>query len=494
MQRVDGAQRALARGVGATPEEKEALRAWLAGDLPRVDGHDKGKLRGLARVVAGTVRRAQTAAAGLREAWVEAGGQERARRCEREGYAVGRAWKAVAMETWTERVQAIRAHDELGGEGGQRGGWTMARALIQLKQRQAREREARGASARAERAGTHRRSSAAAVVSTASMGVSGEGSAALWVVLRIPHARSEAEARAGASTHAYWHEAVGRPPGGWGDSAQTVGGEGALLDELDGAARIVVAGRGEDEEAWRALYGRDGARAETHREKMVEVEREAARACGRRTPLHEVLRANGEDARAGQTEDTARWWWDGRLQAVLHACKQEARAMARVAIATEARLPGRQATAALSIRAAVLRGAKRGVQEEEPRSDAPSDGDHTAATRDGSGEVHDVRPRTEAARGEERQTEGDGQRSEKGARKERQRSDKGATKERDVNGEAGSAGGGDGCGTGEGTDRRRARTGSGRGQRSTHRQKKTAAAADADASRRGEAKPTTDGS
>ena len=227
---------------------------------------------------------------------------------------------------------------------------------------------------------------------------------------------------------------------------------------------------------------------------MVEVEREAARACGRRTPLHEVLRANGEDARAGQTEDTARWWWDGRLQAVLHACKQEARAMAMVAIATEARLPGRQATAALSIRAAVLRGAKRGVQEEEPRSDAPSDGDHTAATRDGSGEVHDVRPRTEAARGEERQTEGDGQRSEKGATKERQRSDKGATKERDVNGEAGSAGGGDGCGTGEGTDRRRARTGSGRGQRSTHRQKKTAAAADADASRRGEAKPTTDGS
>ena len=41
--------------------------------------------------------------------------------------------------------------------------------------------------------------------------------------------------------------------------------------------------------------------------------------------------------------------------------------MARVAIAAEARLPGRQATTALSIRAAVLRGAKRGAQEEEPR-------------------------------------------------------------------------------------------------------------------------------
>ena len=83
----------------------------------------------------------------------------------------------------------------------------------------------------------------------------------------------------------------------------------ALLDELDGAARIVVARRGADEEVWRALYGRDEARAAAHREKKVEVEREATRACGRQVPLHEVLRANGEGEWAGQTEDTARWWW-----------------------------------------------------------------------------------------------------------------------------------------------------------------------------------------
>ena len=110
--------------------------------------------------------------------------------------------------------------NELGGEGEQRGGWTMARALIQLKQRQAREKEARGVRARAERVRAHREGSAAVVISMATMGTSDEGSeprgAALWVVLRVPHARSEAEARAAASTHAYWHEAVGRPPGGWG--------------------------------------------------------------------------------------------------------------------------------------------------------------------------------------------------------------------------------------------------------------------------------------
>ena len=53
------------------------------------------------------------------------------------------------------------------------------------------------------------------------------------------------------------------------DSTQTVGGEGALLDELHGAARIVVARRGADEEVWRALYGRDEARAAAHREKIA---------------------------------------------------------------------------------------------------------------------------------------------------------------------------------------------------------------------------------
>jgi hypothetical protein len=412
--------------------------------------------------VAGTVRRAQTAAAELREAWVKAGGQERARRREREGYAEGRAWKAVAMETWTERVQAMRARDELGGEGGQRGGWTMARALIQLKQRQAREKEARATRARTERVSTHREGSAAVVISTATTEANDGGSeprsAALWVVLRIPHARSEAEARAAASTHAYWHEAVGRPPGGWGDSAQTVGGEGALLDELDGAARIVVAGRGAEGAAWRALYGTDEARAAAHREKMVEVEQEATRACGRRVPLHEVLRANGEGERAGQTEDTARWWWDGRLQAVLHACRREARAMARVAIAAEARLPGRQATTALSIRAAVLRGEKRGAQEEGPRQDAPRGGDHAAATWNGSRGDHSVRPRAKAARGEDRRAKGTEDGNEASAvGRESQATEADATQARTpAGGEQGqSAEGGSGAGTGRKRPQRR---------------------------------------
>ena len=67
--------------------------------------------------------------------------------------------------------------------------------------------------------------------------------------------------------------------------------------------------------------------------------------------------------RTCQREDAVQWWWDGKLYAVLHRCKREARAMARVAIAAEARLPGGQATRDASIRATVLSGQKRGAAE-----------------------------------------------------------------------------------------------------------------------------------
>ena len=84
---------------------------------------------------------------------------------------------------------------------------------------------------------------------------------------------------------------------------------------------------------------------------------------------------HGASTGLGEAEDTSRWWWDGRLQAVLRACRREARALARIAIAAEARLPGKQTTAAVSIRATVLRGAKRGA------ADTPSDGRGSAMAR-----------------------------------------------------------------------------------------------------------------
>ena len=105
---IDAAQRALAKGARATAAEREAFRQWLAGDLPHVDGGDRGNIKGRAREVADAIRGAQRAAAGLRDAWAVASRPEMARRREREGYTTGREWKAVAIETWGEGAGRAR--------------------------------------------------------------------------------------------------------------------------------------------------------------------------------------------------------------------------------------------------------------------------------------------------------------------------------------------------------------------------------------------------
>ena len=91
----------------------------------------------------------------------------------------------------------------------------------------------------------------------------------------------------------------------------------------------------------------------------------------------------------------SRWWWDGRLQAVLRACRREARALARIAIAAEARLPGKQTTAAVSIRATVLRGEKRGAEPDDGR-------EHAVAQRTGTRGAEEEREGGAHTRGEKR--------------------------------------------------------------------------------------------
>ena len=273
----------------------------------------------------------------------------------------------------------------------------MARALIQYKQRREREKEARDAGKRAAK-GAHRGETAALVVSTVTVEGGGDGredgaEVVLGVVLRVPRAASEEEARRSATTHAYWHAAVGRPPGGE-SGAQTVGMRG-LLEEMDGAQRVVMLGGTEAEQAWGAMYEGDSERAEAHRAKMVIMGEETARACGRRVARSELLRANGERTGLGEEEDTPRWWWDGRLQAVLRACRREARALARIAIAAEARLPGKQTTTAVSIRATVLRGEKRGAETDDGRERA-------VAQRAGTRGAEEEREGSARTRGEKR--------------------------------------------------------------------------------------------
>ena len=94
----------------------------------------------------------------------------------------------------------------------------------------------------------------------------------------MPEAASEEEARQSATTHAYWNEAVGRPPGGKGGT-QTVGMRG-LLEEMDGAQRVVLLGG--PGAAWRDMYGGDNAREAAHRAKMVVIGEEKGLQVGSR--------------------------------------------------------------------------------------------------------------------------------------------------------------------------------------------------------------------
>ena len=79
---IAAAQRAFAKGAKAKEHEREALRRWLAGDLPKVSGDSKEKVESIASAVAENVREAQRAAAELNREWKEASEQETARRQE----------------------------------------------------------------------------------------------------------------------------------------------------------------------------------------------------------------------------------------------------------------------------------------------------------------------------------------------------------------------------------------------------------------------------
>ena len=89
------AQRGLRRGQAAAPHEREALGAWIAGDLPWVKFTDQSKGMQVTKAVVGAIRVTQQAAGEAYEAWREGGARERKRRTDREGGPEGRRWRGV---------------------------------------------------------------------------------------------------------------------------------------------------------------------------------------------------------------------------------------------------------------------------------------------------------------------------------------------------------------------------------------------------------------
>ena len=159
------AAQALARGPRSAMEA-EATRRVLAGDLPTPEAVNEREDKKVAARVAARVREVQHVAAAARAAWKAAAAVEEARRAEAEQM---RGWRGVAVHAWRRRADELavpttaerRAHraeqqaagvrlraprgrgsggggwqpgGEAGGSG--RGGWTMARALSELRRAQ----------------------------------------------------------------------------------------------------------------------------------------------------------------------------------------------------------------------------------------------------------------------------------------------------------------------------------------------------------------------
>ena len=152
-----------------TPEESEALRKWMGGELPPVRPEATQGGRMATGKVVKAIREAQRAAAEMREAWRGTAEKEVAKRQAMSGGAEGRAWKAVGfemlraigradkVEAWqaehwavpgaSERAvqEAVARHRANGGRATVRElgptGWTVVRAMAEYQRWKLRRQE-----------------------------------------------------------------------------------------------------------------------------------------------------------------------------------------------------------------------------------------------------------------------------------------------------------------------------------------------------------------
>ena len=119
VRQVAAAQRALAKGARATDDEREAMRACVAGELPVLAGEDSKRVAGAEQRLTEAVRALQHGATQMRRAWAAAGKEEAARRATREGGREGARWRGVGWEVWR---QGLRALDSAAAAGSRSGG------------------------------------------------------------------------------------------------------------------------------------------------------------------------------------------------------------------------------------------------------------------------------------------------------------------------------------------------------------------------------------
>ena len=349
------AQRYMAKPPERTwPAERDAIRRWLAGDLPAAGGAGK-HLRSIEAQVVEAVRRAQAAGATLRDAWHDAGKEERARRVTREGGKEGALWRGIGWEAWLQNHHAATVSST---QHGARDGWTIAAALIWYKTRQ-RTRATRKATQHphvthavpdAHGNGvvifdTETTQPITADVALRDMEVS--VACALWV----PQSEREADAWARAERGTFWNAAVTRTP--TGDAARPVASLLAWFDE----ARVIAAynGHGFDMEVLWAAYRGDRDRWERHRAKLHDPLHAITNAAGRRASLAQLLKWNGLAAKDGVGAEAPRLWEDGRLARLEQYCERDTHALAELLMKSAVRVQTHKECREASLRAQIVR-------------------------------------------------------------------------------------------------------------------------------------------
>ena len=405
---ITHAQRALAKKSAAPQYEREALRKWLAGDLPPVRGEERcGQTLG--KHVGAHVKAAQAGASAMQQAWTEAGKEERGRRAEREGGREGRNWKGVGLSAWRQTMNAVSAsEEEVTWE--QRGGWTMAAALIWYQRRkgeQRREREEKENDVHSGR-GEHTEDAEGEGVVVFDVetteliddGVAIEDmEASVACAMWLPAARDASEARAGNEEITCWHERVTRTPGG---NAPTHMRE--LLRWFDRAREIVAYnGRRFDMEVMRREYGGDMDRWRRHVAKLRDPMEAVQREHGRRLRLSTLLRMNVKQSKQGAGGDAPRMWREGKWRGLEVYCRQDVRVLAALVLQATVRLPGRGSTAGMSVLGGIQREWSVQQQREEERNEKNEHDKRTRARIECTEEAED----TERERAEtEKEAEG----------------------------------------------------------------------------------------
>ena len=370
---VAAAQRALARQGSANQTEREALRRVLAGDLPDVNAGPAGDRA--ARQVVSTVRGMQNAAAMLRRAWRAAAGEEMARRAEREGGAEGARWRGVGMERWRQAVHALASKGGPSSKGepsrrnahgeqqededstrhvDERGGWTIATALILYKAREAakrKERERKEEMRDSVRADSQGNGVVVFDVETTELVDEATPIRDMHVsvacAVHIPRGCTCADGD-GVTRSTHWPEVTMHVHGGQQDGENIE----KLLQTFDTASVIVAYnGASFDMQVMRQYYGGDTARWEAHMRKLHDPMHEANRASGgRRVRLSTLLHLNGLRGKQGVGCDAPGLWAQGKLIQLERYCARDAAALAELVLLTHARVPGQGVTTRVGVR------------------------------------------------------------------------------------------------------------------------------------------------